>query len=306
MDAEHLAGLIEECGFKGRPNGYGELPLQFCPFHSHNFRSPSFQINLQKRLYCCYSCGAGGHIRRLLYHFDIPLFDGINTQEEYVDKLQNLANDLKKEFQLDESEINQADEKELSNYRYFHPYLLERGFTREIILRNKIGFNKENATITIPIYFKDVYYGALQRTVINSIPKYIYPKNLQKSSLFYEPIPVKLEDEEVEIYVEGPLDALKIAQFGYRVRAILGCQMSGTQLRMMENSPHKIILALDNDDPGHKGIEDILQRTHRPDIEILQLPEGIKDPGEMNKEDFDNVLTNRLNRTSWFLRKLVA
>lgn len=287
--------LLSQCGMGGRPNYKGELPLNYCPFHEHNYRSPSISVNVTKKTFVCFACWEKGHIRRLFYHFGIEtgdLYNFIKKESDFEIELNKLLADS----ELPEMERNNADPGELAGYRFLHPYLLERGFSREIIIRNRIGFDKNTVRATIPIFYKGKYYGTIKRTVLDVQPRYLYPDNLQKSAILYCPRPVELVDGTVEIWCEGSLSALRIAQAGYIAKAILGCQISLKQLKELESSKRRIILALDADDPGVHGTNDILQRTGRYDIDVFAYPAGVSDPGEATVEQIHEGVKNANNR----------
>lgn len=295
MNKELALELLQECGIKGNPNGKGEFPLNFCMFHEHNFGSPSLQVNLAKEVFYCYSCHQAGHIRRIFYQNGISaefLYEGINTHDDFYTRLQDAVKDL----EMPPEEVNNAESSELTEFRFLHPYLLRRGYSKELLVRNRIGFDRRSIRVTIPVYHDGRYFGCIKRSVTDVTPKYVYPKNFQKSALVYAPSVIKIKDKGIEIWTEGSLDALKAAQHGYYAKAILGCSISKRQLAMLEESPREIVLALDNDQAGWKGLDELLSATSRFDISILRFPQGIKDLGELSEEQLDYALKNRINR----------
>lgn len=299
MKDDLILELLDQCGISGRPNYKGELPVTFCPFHDHHFRSPSFSVNVKNGAYYCFSCHAVGNIRRIFYHFGLDVSDLYNDIKEPGDfeaKIQNLLQDL----EVPEEEKNNADPNELKNYRFLHPYLIKRGYTREIILKNKVGFNKVNARVTIPLVYGGKYYGCIQRSVLGDAqPKYMYPKNLQKSAILYQPRPIELINNDVTIWNEGSLDALRGAQYGYSTNGMLGCQMSNIQMRVFNSDPRTQILMLDNDAPGIKGTLDVLRRTNRSDVYVAVYPDGKKDPAELTQQEYQQVVENAIPRILW-------
>jgi hypothetical protein len=299
LNQDIVIELLSQCGIKGRPNHKGDLPLNFCCFHEHNFRSPSLCVNLNKLQYVCYACGAGGHVRKIFYQNGIDvsdLWNDIKTHKDYEDKLESFL----KEFEIPPEEVNHADPSELKQWRYLHPYLIERGFSREIIIANKIGFNTQNARVTIPIFFGGKYYGAIQRTVLEECqPRYLYPDNLQKSAVVYSPKAITELDDEFSIWNEGSLDSLKGAQYGYRTHAILGACASNNQIRLFEDDSRTPILMFDNDAAGIRATLHVLQYCSRPDVLVAEYPKGRKDPGELSKEEYDYAIKNAKHRILW-------
>lgn len=279
-----LLELLAECGFRGRPNHQGELPLQFCCFHEHHRKSPSLRINVNKKKFYCWSCTARGHVNKILQAYDLGYFEGFNTEDDFIRKMQDL---LKKEDKEDTPiEIVNFNPIELKAFRYNHPYLLKRGYSQAILDANDVGFDKETASVTIPVWFKKEYRGVIRRTVLpDYLPKYTYAPGFDKVNVFYEPRPVGNLVKENRIYCEGSLDALKAAQHGYYSRSILGCNFSEFQAQGIETDRRTPIIALDNDPAGQEGLAKILNRLRRLDCFVFQYPEGKKDLGELTAEE---------------------
>jgi DNA primase len=300
MSQEIILELLAECGIKGRPNGKGELPLSFCCFHEHHFRSPSLSVNIKNGAFYCFACQETGHIRRIFYHNGVEFGDFYNSIKEEGDFTLKLSEALKESILL-EDEINAANVTELERFRYFHPYLPTRGYNKEVILSNQIGFDKDTARVTIPIWFNGTYYGCIKRTVLNQLPKYMYPKNLQKSAILYQAKTQKNKHGEIGLWTEGSLDALKSAQYGMPANSILGCIFSHKQLAYFNKTPWFKMVALDNDEPGIKGTQNLLERTGRTDLSIFRYPEGKKDLGELTEDEFKWGVENAYNRLEWIL-----
>ncbi|MEH7272929.1 DNA primase [Neobacillus vireti] len=124
-----------------------------CPFHGEN--SPSFSVSIDKQIYHCFGCGAGGNVFSFLMELE-----GISFLEAAV-KLAEKANiDLQVNFSSNgkgksvSPEIqSMLDAHELLQKFYHHllvntkdgqhalEYLLNRGFTRESIDKFQIGYS---------------------------------------------------------------------------------------------------------------------------------------------------------------------
>lgn len=291
--------ILNDLGFKGRPNYKGDLPLAYCNFHEHHFKSPSLCINIDKKLFVCYSCGAKGHIRRILYNFGISFngWQGVTSEKEFDKQIDGIMD----EFVVQPEEMNLSDEGELKKYRFKHPYLLRRGFSAEILRKNQIGFDKETARVTIPVFFQGRYYGCIKRSACGFEPRYLYPDNLQKSAIVYSPEPMASKDDSVEFWTEGSLDALKIAQFGYHANAILGSMFSVVQMDILKKSPRRKVILLDNDKAGKQGTQHLLENYKGTDIEVFVYPENIKDPGDFTEEMFEQQLCNTKDKFDMLL-----
>jgi DNA primase len=281
-----ILDLLKQCGIDKRPNQQGNI-LYWCCFHDHHFKSPSMSINVEKRVFFCWNCGAKGHVRKIFYHYGLWGGNWDNSTD-YT----SLLDYFDKEFELQEDELNTADEKELQDYKWLHPYLTKRGFDKQFIKANGIGYDRKTLRVTIPVYFKGNYYGCIKRTVVDDIPKYLYPDNFQRSAVLFTPQTVKVKNNKVRLFVEGSIDALKAANYGYLSNSILGCHASQIHIREIQNCSEVPIIALDNDPAGQMGQEKLLKEIKRDDVLILQYPEGIKDIGEMTEKQLDWAVHN--------------
>lgn len=283
----YLEKNLKSAGFDVRYRAPGELKLQKCPLHKD--KTPSLSINIKKNRYNCFSCGDKGSIQKLLSYFGIG-----NYSTPDIDEIEKLLTE--ESIQDIQDKPYNADECELLNYRYFHPYLVNRGLSKEFIISNKIGFDKKEARVTIPIYFNNTYYGCAKRTVVDETPKITYNYGMPKNKIVYQPL-TNTGNSEYLIVVEGPIDALKASYLNQDSVAILGCHPSNVQINHITKiaNGRTIILALDNDTPGKKGIEKWIDLTIDISTSIMIYPIDIKDIGEMNKEQFDNSLVNSLS-----------
>ena len=101
-------------------------------------------------------------------------------------------------------------------------------------------------------------------------------------------------DCEVLFIVEGYMDRLKFVQFGIpNTVAILGWKISDIQIEKikMQSKIKYIVSALDNDECGRKGSK-YLQSIFGEKYVRFSYMKGIKDPGEMNEENFRKILTS--------------
>jgi DNA primase len=278
-----LESNLKAAGFDIHYRAPGELKLQKCPLHKD--KTPSLSINIEKNRYNCFSCGDKGTIKKLLSYFGIGSYNAPD-----VDELEKLLTDESES--IIEQDSYRADECELINYRYFHPYLKNRGLSREFILANKIGFDKKEARVTIPIYFNGTYYGCAKRTVIDETPKITYNYGMPKNKIVYQPL-TNTGETEYLIVVEGPIDALKASYLNQDSVAILGCHPSKAQIDHITKiaNGRTIILALDNDAPGKKGIEKWIDLTIDISTSIMIYPIDVKDIGEMDREQFSSGLS---------------
>jgi DNA primase len=290
----NIEAALNENGFKGRANWKGEMPLQFCPFHRHNHRSPSLSLNI-KNGYKCYSCGEKGSIWRFLDAVGIESF--FDRGGYSVDDIWKILND---EVDSEEDILTPLDDsRAIECAGWYHDYWQSRGFDEQFCRNNRLGYNSKRLRVTIPVYFRGGYYGSLQRTVLeDEKPKYLIPQNFQRRKLVYEPITdpqsnVKDDSKkDILLITEGSIDALKANLFGYNSVATLGCMPSREQIEIVMNRPErKKILAFDNDDAGKSSLE-IWMKTNYP-FHVMQT--RAKDIAESDKEDVDRAVADSMD-----------
>lgn len=283
MSSSAIENKLKQAGFFISYRSKDELKLQSCPLHRD--KTPSLSINLRRNAYQCFSCGDKGNINKLLSYFGLDYY-----YKPKIEEIELLLMD--KQEQQNEAIPYSAEVSELKKYAFFHPYLLSRGFTREFILSNKIGFDKNTARITIPIFFNEVYYGCAKRTVINDIPKILYNSGMPKDKILYCPL-TNTGKSEYLLVTEGPIDALKASMFGQDSVSIMGCHASKDQMEFTKKlaKGRQVVLALDNDEPGRKGIQKWLSLTSDFDAVIFSYPDEVKDIGEISETEFNNGIT---------------
>ncbi len=131
---------------KGR-NWFG-----LCPFHGE--QSPSFSVSQDKQIFHCFGCGAGGNAITFIMDMEqIPFPDAVVKLSERVGVSIDVdlqPNRQHKAYSKKEENIRAAHEFAVEFYHHLlintedgEPalnYLLERGFTREVIDANRMGW----------------------------------------------------------------------------------------------------------------------------------------------------------------------
>jgi hypothetical protein len=185
--------------------------------------------------------------------------------------------------------------------RKFAPYLHKRGITLETGKRWGVGMDQERKRVLIPI--RDIQghlWGGVGRSYVNENPKYLNYWNMKKGQHLLGAHLIK--NACTTIVVEGSIDALVCDQFiheaglsdDYNTISILGSSISKIQAQKLVSCSHEIILALDADSAGIKGMErssELLSRrliTKRAFISSV----GKKDFGSCTSEEIKYVLDN--------------
>jgi len=336
MNTEKLLERLQEFGFKGKPNFKNQWYTK-CPFCEGNF-----SINLTKAKFICFSasCGKRGHLSQIigddLFQDDLSEYElnGSIFDFDFGDY------DLLCSVELGDARGSLMGCEELDEFNYVHQFMLDRGFERNFLIQNRIGFDHKTLSITIPLFEKAewgewktrnvsglIYCGFIRRTVLNWVkPKYLYPDNFQRVERIYRPLVVNhkavagprrpLNSSNVVFIVEGSLDALKTAQGGFNAISVLGCYASDAQIKKIEKictleglTP---ILLFDNDNAGRQGVDRILAEFPHFNCKVAQMAdlcynENIqmpKDPGELEGRQLCELLEKSKDRMEYELAQI--
>lgn len=289
---EHLIGrldtdaLLEDLGID---IGYRLRESQImchCPnltgLHENGDANPSFGFNEEKLAYNCFVCGGGGVVE-LVQMMKPELAGDRDAAIKYLEKFAdfNVAVDLAAKIHailhpnnpVVENVMPDYPKESLFQYKKIHPYLYERGLSKEIIVEMQIGFDDEHLGITIPHFFMGKLVGVQRRHLVEN-PKDVYhcPKCEEKenekvskykstsrfpkvNTLYgYDRLKQKLTETggRSVIVVESPMTALKLMSLGFdNVVATFG-QFSVEQGSLIMAIPN-IYFWPDNDNPAKAG-----------------------------------------------------
>jgi hypothetical protein len=309
-------------GFKQSQHQY----MCHCPDHEGNHKngdsSPSFGYNEEKLAYNCFVCG-GGSIIELVWMQkpeQAPASNGsadkveatertIQWLEQFADlnspvdmraKLQSLLNPEEEDDTLPEYPPDS-----LFQYRKIHPYLYERGLTKEVIVDMQVGFDEEHLGITIPHFFMGKLVGLQRRHLAQDasgfrcprceqdgkkVPKYKNTAKFPKVNTLYgyDQMKQALRNEKANsvIVVESPMTALKLKSMGFhRVVATFG-QWSREQGMLLLAVP-VIYFWPDNDPAGYENAKRCIETLGRmTEVRIVPVLPNLKgDPADLDTAD---------------------
>jgi len=122
--------------------------------------------------------------------------------------------------------------------------------------------------------------------------KWKFPPGLPKRELLYGFHHIGTQLSQRLVVVESPWDVMRLMQIGFPAVALLGIQVSSTQLQLLYHSS-RIVLMLDGDDAGRSASRKIANAlTQHAGIRVhrIELPHGL-DPDDLSDTD----LTHRLH-----------
>lgn len=251
-----------------------------CPFHKFGQeRKPSFGISTKNGVCHCFTCGWSGSFSQM-----VSQVFGYDDSGSYGDRwlsrnflsyaVQNRPN-IQIGVRTANNKVNVYPgftEEELDKYRYFHPYMFERGLDERIIEDFDIGYDFDTDCITFPCYDIDRTPLFIARRSCKT-KFFNYPSDIDKPVYGADRFVSGLYKEAV--ICESIFNALTCWKYNIPAVALLG---TGTisQYEILKKLPVRhYILGLDNDVAGNEGARK-LKKYLSPYKIITQydIPEG--------------------------------
>lgn len=246
-----------------------------CPIHQGEGQS-AFHVNLTKNAFHCFSCKARGNVLDFVAAMErcsvrdagLKLKDwfGIADSQTSIEKKPPEA-EQKTETRERGAVINKPLTFLLSNIDHAHPYLQERGISRETAGAFGVGYfagrGSMHNRIVIPIHNEQgelVAYAG--RSIDGSEPRYKLPAGFHKSLVLYNlhRAMVECTEQRRVIVVEGFFDCIKVHQAGFPVVALMGSSLSHDQEELLARHFKAVCLLLDGDQAGRNATDEILRR----------------------------------------------
>jgi len=286
-EQEVLEELRRQCILNGKnlfrvfkPSGRNNI-MTNCPFHKDGQeRRPSFGVSVDGLCHC-FTCGWAGTIDRMISEVFGYYDDGGAFGRKWLSKnFLTVAVESRKplELNLSRGEKRQVitapgfTEEELARYRYYHPYMYERGLTDEIIEEFDIGFDFDSQCITFPVYYADKTPAFVARRSVK-FKFFNYPKGVEKPVYCAERFVSGKYSEA--IICESIFNCLTCWKHGRPSMALMG---TGTEYQydVLKKLPvRKYVLAMDPDEAGRRAaakLREVLSSTKI--ISYLALPQG--------------------------------
>jgi len=301
-----LQAVLDRYGVKLRPSGKNELRGP-CPIHGGQERD-CFHANTAKNNFNCFapSCQAHGNVLDF-----VAAMDGCSVRDAALRLSEWFAvsrdqpagwvpatgSELAPEKVGDRGEPNKPLAFQLKGVDYAHPYLTERGITRETAEAFGVGFFSGKGSmagrVVIPIHNdRGELVAYAGRSIDGSEPKYKLPVGFRKSQeLFCLHRATSPEGRGVVVVVEGFFDCMKVWQAGFPAVALMGCSLSGEQEELLAAHFRGAWLMLDGDEAGRKGTAEILPcLSRRMFVKVVELPDG-KQPDQLSNGELAALLT---------------
>lgn len=273
-----------------------------CPSPDHQDKSPSCHLNLDKKVFICFSCGAKGTLETALKWKRAP--------QEIVSLIAESKRDMYTKTPKQQEQI--LDESVLYAWDYEPTPWIEGGLDPDVLQDHEIGFDTFNQCVTIPIRNENgelvAVYG---RSIGNQIgPRYrVYKRELMdycpagynpRSHDYlwrYHRVPKSVERL---IVVEGFKACLKLVELGeLGTVALLGKMMSDSQKDMIVSDGRPVYLMLDNDEAGRKGQENIAIILSKHGTDTWLVDYSTRQPDELTKEELESSIKTALPLLQW-------
>lgn len=327
IDIDYLRGrldgmsLLEGLGIDFSHTN-GKWLMCHCPDffgnHKNGDANPSFGFNPDELKYNCFVCGMGDAVDLVQATTGGTEQEAVALLESHSDLNPSSADDLVAKVQkIMHGEENpdvmpEYPESSIFPFRKIHPYLYERGLTKDIIVEMQVGYDEEHCGITIPHSFMGRLRGWQTRHLAmddegnylcdvescnhdkngkpKKVPKYKNTTNLPKINTLYgyDRMKEKLTEDFV-IVVESPFTALWLMSHGFdNVVATFGA-FSAEQGMLLIPVP-KIYFWPDNDSAGYENAKRCIESNSKYNsVYIVPAVPGEKSDAA-NLKDREEVL----------------
>jgi DNA primase len=191
-----------------------------------------------------------------------------------------------------ETAVNKPLAFQLKSVDSSHPYLSERGISKETADHFGVGFycgkGSMSGRIVIPIHNEHgelVAYAG--RSIDGSEPRYKLPAGFHKSLELFNLH--RATGPEV-ILVEGFFDCMKVHQAGFPAVALMGSSLSEAQEALIIAKFERVVVMLDGDEPGRQAAAECLTRLGpRMWVRLAALAED-NQPDQLSSEQLQQLL----------------
>lgn len=172
-------------------------------------------------------------------------------------------------------------------------YFFSRGFTSEDMLEYQVGYDSNNKTVVIPVFWQDKKLaGFIGRYISKNRPKNARFKiyDFPKSSVLYPLDKLEVVDDTI-ILVEAIFDSILLRKWGYKnVLAIMGDSVSKEQYHLLSGMCTKVLNLFDNDKGGEIAKNSLRRYKGLNILSPTYYPKEGKDVGEWGEKETRKVI----------------
>lgn len=290
------------------------------PHHNNGDSNPSASANVEKKVYNCYTYG-GGDIFWLIAQMEgkeefyeiVPMLGqfltgGVETADDFLEELE-------KYFRSERpaATATKYHERVLKQWAWYHPYLRDRGVTKEAAELLQIGYDEELVRITIPHWVDGKLLGWQKRSLsdprwpvtppepvrdekgvivryVDPPPKYKNSTDFPKNSTLYNRDRVRTRRERDVVVVESPMSVAIAETYGRtNVLCTFGAKVGDKQIELLREFD-SVTVFFDHDDAGRRGAYRLLDGLYRHTATFHIPPEQGKDMADYSMSDLDRIM----------------
>ena len=273
-----------------------------CPWHKDGMESNAScdvfssreDANLTLGTVHCFTCGESTNLVSLVSRcLGVSYKESENYLSENYGNTYALESGIKFgediSFKRNRQEYTTISEDILNEYDYYHQYMWDRGLSKEVVDRFRVGYNKNKDTITFPVWDEQGRLVMVTERSVNS-KKFYIPENVEK--------PVYLLNEIIKkgitrvVVCESQINCLTSWGYGYPAIALFGTG-SEHQYELLNRSGIRVFdLMFDGDDAGRRGANRFIKNIKKSVwVNDIIVPRG-KDVNDLTKEEFEKLLQN--------------
>lgn len=264
-----------------------------CPFHEED--TPSLHMDAEHGVWKCFGCDQGGSfmdfVTKICHGDELAALGVVRRARASVSAQVIMPRDRSQQLVTDPlvgwSRFRRVDWAREPEDDAIVRYLVgERRFSRDTLNAFDV---RRTAWSDYPIAFQifegKTLLGYVRRRVDAGHPKYRYNAGFRADDAvaYYS-----IDNTAPCLVVEGILDLMKAAQFGYRrSAALLGWRPTPKKVeRLLSLGVRDVVCALDNTETGRLGAAQLLRLGVFGVVTMFEYPTHRKDVGELSPHEF--------------------
>lgn len=293
--------------------------------HQNGDQHPSAALNIDRKLYVCYSYSdpdpdsrywgkSGMNLFRLIMKLEgksdvsqvIPeisrFLDGtVKEKDDFAAELEALCSTVGRDRP---APIRTYSARILEPWAYVHPYIVERGIDIDTASRLHIGFDSVENRITIPHFWRGQLVGWQKRAIperagewpgtANPEPKYRSSPGFPKSTTLYR-YDDALQSRRVCV-VESPFSVIRsqARRDGIAVVATFGAKITDQQIQLLRRFD-EVVVWMDADGAGAGAERRLVEQLYRTiNVSVVKPDYGMdlgdyEDPEEVRVKIDDAI-----------------
>jgi len=181
-------------------------------------------------------------------------------------------------------------------------YMLNRGFSPEVLDKFEIGWDKISERISIPIRNEEGGLVGFKGRAVNKLPRYIVLGGPEYGFNPYQTKKIlfglsKITQSDELFVCEGELNAIALHQYGYtNTVGISGKILSDEQAELIKKYGQKVVLIFDEEEDAVNAAKKL-----RNSIPTSVIPNHDKDPADMDATELAWLLQSKKSSLLQFI-----